>query len=88
MWQRLYNVGARKFVIVGTGLIGCTPSERSENKAEECNEEINKSSVKYNGALISQLKNLKSEHNDINYSYFDGYSAMDNIVQQPASYGT
>ncbi|KAF3453446.1 hypothetical protein FNV43_RR03886 [Rhamnella rubrinervis] len=86
--KRLYNVGARKFVIVGVGLIGCTPSERNENKAGGCNEEINRWSIKYNGALISILKNLKSELKDvINYSYFDGFSVMHNIVRKPASYG-
>lgn len=87
MWQRLYNVGARKFVIVGIGLIGCTPSERNAKKGEECNEEINRWSTKYSGALVSILKNLKSELKDVIYSYFDSYSAMDNIVRKPASYG-
>ncbi|PON62694.1 Lipase [Parasponia andersonii] len=85
--KRLYNLGARKYVIVGIGLIGCTPSERKRNKAEQCNEEVNHISVKYNGALNLMLKGLKVELKDINYSYFDGYSVMQNFVQKPAAYG-
>ncbi|KAH7546740.1 hypothetical protein FEM48_Zijuj01G0233500 [Ziziphus jujuba var. spinosa] len=74
--KRLYNVGARKFVIVGIGLVGCTPAERNGNKAGNCNEEINNLSVKYNGVLISILKALKSELKNINYSYFDGFTEV------------
>lgn len=44
-------------------------------------------SAKYNGVLVSFLKSLKSELKNINYSYFDGYSVMENIVRKPAAYG-
>ncbi|EXB66344.1 GDSL esterase/lipase [Morus notabilis] len=85
--KRLYNLGARKFVFVGTGLIGCIPSERNKNKGEQCNEEVNHWSVKYNEALRLMLRNLKFELNGINYSYFDGYSVMQNFIQKPTAYG-
>ncbi|KAF3949487.1 hypothetical protein CMV_024648 [Castanea mollissima] len=39
--QRIYNGGARKFVITGIGPIGCCPSQRYQNKTGECSEETN-----------------------------------------------
>ncbi|GMN51624.1 hypothetical protein TIFTF001_020772 [Ficus carica] len=85
--KRLYNLGARKFVFVGVGVIGCIPSERNKNKGEQCNEELNHWPVKYNEALKSMLRNLKFELKGINYSYFDGYAVMQNVIQKPSVYG-
>lgn len=85
--QRLYDYGGRKFVIVGVALVGCTPYERNEQTNQECNADVNQMAAKYNGVLVSMLKNLKSELKGINYSYFDGYSVMHNFIQKPAAYG-
>ncbi|KAF4358086.1 hypothetical protein G4B88_017074 [Cannabis sativa] len=79
--------GQVKFVIVGIGVIGCTPSERKSNKAEQCNEEVNSVAVRYNEALTSMLKSLKVEQKGFIYSYFDGYSVMQNAIHKPATYG-
>lgn len=68
--------------------MGCAPSQRIKNKAEECNEEANGLSVKYNEGLKSMLLQLKLELKSINYSYFDTYSVLQNIIQKPAAYGT
>lgn len=34
------------------------------------------------------LEELKSEFKDINYSYFDTYSVMLSLIQNPKAYGT
>ncbi|TQD89582.1 hypothetical protein C1H46_024880 [Malus baccata] len=85
--KRLYNYGARKFVIVGIGLIGCTPLERNERTDQERKADINQPSAKYNQVLISMLKNLKSELSGGNCSYIDGYTLMHNFIQNPTAYG-
>ncbi|MBA0550199.1 hypothetical protein Golob_021166 [Gossypium lobatum] len=85
--KRLYETGARKFVLTGIGVIGCIPAERVKNKTHKCNEECNFWSVKYNEELKAMLKGLKSERQGINYSYFDTYSIMQNVIQKPSSYG-
>ncbi|KAG7957645.1 hypothetical protein I3843_11G186300 [Carya illinoinensis] len=85
--KRIYNGGARKFVITGIGAIGCCPSERNKNKTEECNEETNRLSVKYNEGLTSMLQKWKSELKGISYSYLDTYSILQNFVQKPQAYG-
>lgn len=85
--QRLYASGARKFFLAGTGALGCIPAERVKNKTHECNEERNFWSVKYNEVLKAMLSGLKSELQGINYSYFDTYSIMQNLIQKPSAYG-
>ncbi|WP_423787579.1 SGNH/GDSL hydrolase family protein, partial [Klebsiella pneumoniae] len=82
--QRLHGVGARKFVVVGIGAIGCIPSQRAQNKSEECNGEVNFGAKNYNDGLKSVLQAFKSELKDINYSFFDAYAAFLNFIQNPA----
>ena len=81
-------MGARKFVLTGVGMIGCCPRQRRHNATSECNEEANYWSTKYNDGLKPLLENLKLESPDINYSYFDMYGAMSDLIQDPQKYGT
>ncbi|KAK9076344.1 hypothetical protein SSX86_004678 [Deinandra increscens subsp. villosa] len=85
--KRLYGMEARKFVVTGVGMIGCCPSRRRQSDTNECQVEANDWSIKYNNALILLLQDLKSELSDINYSYFDTYGAMNNIIQDPETHG-
>lgn len=85
-WQRLYDNGGRKFEIVGVGELGCCPVFRLKNKTE-CHVEANYWSTKYNEGLQSMLKEWQSVNEGIIYSYFDTYTAMNDLVQNPASYG-
>lgn len=79
---------ARKFVVTGVATIGCCPAQRKKTITNECNVEPNYWSTKYNDGLKALLQDLKSELSDINYSQFDTYGAMDNIIQDPQAYGT
>ncbi|KAK2441263.1 GDSL esterase/lipase [Trifolium repens] len=84
--KRLYNNGARKFEIIGVSTIGCVPALRLRNKTE-CFSEANFLSIKYNEGLQSMLKELKLENKDLNYSYFDTYGALQDLIQNPILYG-
>ncbi|KAF8009144.1 hypothetical protein BT93_J0205 [Corymbia citriodora subsp. variegata] len=84
--KRLHGYDARKFVFVGLPPIGCCPSQRSQNKSA-CNEDTNTWSRMYNTALLAMLKGLKSELNDISYSYLDAYAVVQTLVQNPSAYG-
>ncbi|KAJ9563559.1 hypothetical protein OSB04_008719 [Centaurea solstitialis] len=84
--KKMHGLGARKFVVIGVGVIGCCPAQTMINN-NECNADINYWSVKYNDALQSLLTELKSELSDINYSYFHLYDAMNDIIQHPQTHG-
>ncbi|KAK9268951.1 hypothetical protein L1049_000717 [Liquidambar formosana] len=85
--KRIYDLGGRKFVVVGVGAIGCCPSQRNQNKTGGCNEEANYCAVKYDEVLKSTLEQLKSELTNINYTYFDTYRMFLSFIQNPATYG-
>ncbi|PWA90185.1 SGNH hydrolase-type esterase domain-containing protein [Artemisia annua] len=87
LMKRLHGMGARKFVVTGLGMIGCCPRQRKDNATSGCNEEANYWSSKYNDGLKHLLENLKLESPDINYSYFDMYKAMSDLIQDPQKYG-
>lgn len=74
-------------MITGLSIVGCCPARRRETKNEECNEEMNYWSVKYNEGLVSMLQGSKSDLKDIHYSYFDSYKLLHNFIQNPAAYG-
>ncbi|XP_062077686.1 GDSL esterase/lipase At5g55050 [Humulus lupulus] len=85
--KRLHSYGARKFVMIGIGPIGCCPAQRRKSSSGDCFQEMNDWAIKYNDGLKSTLRELKSELNNINYSYFETYDVLNNLVQHPASYG-
>ncbi|KAM5586068.1 GDSL esterase/lipase [Rosa sericea] len=83
--QRIHSLGARKFVILGTGPVGCCPARR-DDKTGECNEVGNSISAKYSDGLKSMMQQLKPALG-INYSFFETYGIFRNIVQNPSTYG-
>ncbi|MQM13990.1 hypothetical protein Taro_046916 [Colocasia esculenta] len=85
--RRIYNLGARKIVFVGTGPIGCCPALRRRNATRGCTAEANYGSVLFNDGANSLLKGMKSELGDMTYSFFDSYTALLEYIQKPATYG-
>nr|XP_043608875.1 GDSL esterase/lipase At5g55050-like [Erigeron canadensis] len=87
LMKRLYGLGARKFVVTGVGMTGCCPAFRKQNPGNECNTHSNHWATKYNDGLKILLRKLKLESSDINYSYFDIYAAMSDLIKNPQTYG-
>ncbi|XP_078435067.1 GDSL esterase/lipase At5g55050-like [Wolffia australiana] len=85
--KEVYNIGARKILVLGTGPIGCSPSKRAPSKNNECDVEFNKPSMKFNTGVISILREMKTELADFSYSFFDTYAAFMEIISSPSSYG-
>ncbi|KAK4355236.1 hypothetical protein RND71_024207 [Anisodus tanguticus] len=87
--KKLHGLGARKFVITAVGSVGCIPLLRyqSANNSGECSQQANFWADKYNQQLKSMLQGLKAELKDINYSFFDTYNLLLNVIQNPATYG-
>ncbi|XP_059282904.1 GDSL esterase/lipase At5g55050 [Lycium ferocissimum] len=86
--KKLQGLGAHKFVIVGIGPIGCIPEQRILNPTDNCNDKANYWARIYNKGLQSMLQKLKSQlKEDFNYSYFDVYSFLGDLIQNPTKYG-
>ncbi|KAK4352822.1 hypothetical protein RND71_028340 [Anisodus tanguticus] len=58
---RLYNLGARKFVIGGVGLMGCIPSILAQSNSNGCSEEVNQLVLPFSDNVQSMLKQFKCQ---------------------------
>ncbi|KAL3503526.1 hypothetical protein ACH5RR_037975 [Cinchona calisaya] len=86
--KQIYNLGGRKFVVAGLTSIGCCPGQRIDSITEECKQDINALAINYNQQLTSMLAGLKLDFDDFNYSYFNSYTVLSDIIQNAATYGT
>ncbi|CAL4926089.1 unnamed protein product [Urochloa decumbens] len=85
--QRLYDLGARKLVFLGTGPVGCCPSLRELSATKNCSTVANDASVRYNAAAASLLAGMAARHPDMRYALFDSSAALLQFINQPAKYG-
>ncbi|CAL5005048.1 unnamed protein product [Urochloa decumbens] len=85
--QRLYDLGARKLVFLGTGPVGCCPSLRELSATKNCSAVANDASVRYNAAAASLLSGMAARHPDMSYALFDSSAALLQLINQPAKYG-
>ncbi|KAL9243750.1 hypothetical protein vseg_017601 [Gypsophila vaccaria] len=86
--QKLYSLGARKFVVFELGPIGCIPSiVRREKPNGKCDENKNKIVSIFNeklGLMMNSLSStLQDSHFVIGHAHWLGYDAIIN----PANYG-
>ncbi|XP_028783862.1 GDSL esterase/lipase At1g29670-like [Neltuma alba] len=54
-WENLYDIGGRKFVLVGVGYIGSTPRALTTLKTNSSTDDINKAAFLFNANLRSQV---------------------------------
>ncbi|XP_043705617.1 GDSL esterase/lipase 7-like [Telopea speciosissima] len=85
--QRLYELGARKFVVFEVGPIGCTPAMISNSSKGECNQEINDSVTTYNKELSSLLKSLNSKLKGSSFSQAKIYALWMLATEKAAKLG-
>uniref|UniRef100_A0A0A0L961 Uncharacterized protein n=1 Tax=Cucumis sativus TaxID=3659 RepID=A0A0A0L961_CUCSA len=86
---RLYNLGARRIVVVNVGPIGCIPYQRDSNPSlgNNCANSPNLMAQLFNSQLRGLLTELGSRFQDGNFLYADAFHIVQDIVQNHASYG-
>ncbi|TKV92737.1 hypothetical protein SEVIR_9G179800v4 [Setaria viridis] len=86
--QRLYELGMRRLFFVGAAPIGCLPLMRELNLlTQECHPGANDLSVRYNAEVASLLRSMSARHQDFRYSFFDGYTALMQYIDEPQANG-
>lgn len=87
--QELYNLGARKMLVAGLSILGCSPSERTylAFAGRPCNERINEASYEFNQKWEPTLANLQASLPGSTIVYSDIYTIAVQAVQNPLYYG-
>ncbi|BAF19784.1 GDSL esterase/lipase At1g71250 [Oryza sativa Japonica Group] len=91
--QRLYDLGARKFVLFSIQPLGCTPVVRTFLNAtsDACIEPMNHAALLFNSGLRSIVKNhnggVRSHMPAASFVYVNSYKIISDIIQHPAKYG-
>ncbi|KAF7846958.1 hypothetical protein BT93_L3539 [Corymbia citriodora subsp. variegata] len=83
----IYEVGGKKFAMIGIGQLGCVPSMRPLTRNGACLGEANRIAQLHNVALTSILAKLETQLQGFEYSYFDFYITGSERIQYPSKYG-
>ncbi|XP_057793695.1 GDSL esterase/lipase At1g71691 [Salvia miltiorrhiza] len=84
---RLYNLGARKFVIAGLGLMGCIPSILAQSRSGACSEEVNQLIVPFNTNTKAMINKLITNLPGVHFSYIDVHNMFQDLLANARSYG-
>ena len=61
-WQRLYELGARRVLVTGTGPLGCVPSQlATRSRNGECVPELQQAAQIFNPLLVQMTRDLNSQ---------------------------
>nr|GMC54762.1 GDSL esterase/lipase At5g33370-like [Ipomoea batatas] len=86
--RRLYNLGARRVIVTGTGPLGCVPAELAQHsRAGECATELQHAASLYNPQLVEMIKEINSE---IGSDIFIGANTNQmhlDFINSPAAFG-
>ncbi|XP_054805528.1 GDSL esterase/lipase At4g16230-like [Prosopis cineraria] len=86
---RLFNLGARKFMVANVGPIGCIPSQRDINPGagDGCVSFPNQLAQSFNSQLKSLVEKLNKNLQGSIYVFADSYRIMQDVLQNYKAYG-
>ncbi|XP_073279261.1 GDSL esterase/lipase At1g71691-like [Primulina huaijiensis] len=85
--SRLYNLGARKFVIAGVGLMGCIPSILAQSRDGTCSQEVNQLVLPFNANAKAMINSLSSNLPGSRFVYIDIANMFQDLLANARSYG-
>ncbi|CAD5180475.1 unnamed protein product [Musa acuminata subsp. malaccensis] len=84
----MYNIGARKMLLVGIGPLGCIPSQLAMNNITiRCVERANELVKQFNQYLIPAMIKLNSTLPGSFFVYHNIYDTFSDMIQNPSKYG-
>ncbi|KAL0805307.1 hypothetical protein Bca101_097798 [Brassica carinata] len=90
-YMRLHELGARKFVVVGVGPLGCIPFARALNliPAGKCSDQVNQIVRGYNMKLRHSLRTLNNElgYHNTTFVYANSYDLFLKLVLNYRQFG-
>ncbi|XP_061994570.1 GDSL esterase/lipase At4g16230-like isoform X2 [Rosa rugosa] len=90
LFSRLYNLGARKMVVVGVGPLGCIPYQRDINivaNPDSCVQLTNQLARSFNSKLQTLVTELNTNLTGAKFVYANVYGIFHDIIENYKSYG-
>jgi hypothetical protein len=87
--QKLFNLGARRFVLMSVNPLGCSPSVMLNQQISRngCVQGLNRAAHLFNTHLKSLVDVLKSEMPGSTFVYVNSYKIIRDIIRNPISKG-
>ncbi|EOA34484.1 hypothetical protein CARUB_v10022025mg [Capsella rubella] len=87
--KSLYDMGARKFAVMGTLPLGCLPGARNMagNVFKICEVFSNQAADMFNKKLSAELENLGGTFPGAKFMYIDMYSSLLGLINNPQASG-
>ncbi|GJR12331.1 GDSL esterase/lipase-like protein [Tanacetum coccineum] len=86
--SRMYDVGARRVLVMGTGPMGCVPAELAQrSRTGECSAELQRASNLYNPQLNDMLRGLNEEKGDQIFIAANTMRMHMDYISNPQAYG-
>lgn len=88
MLQKLYDLGARRVLVTGTGPLGCVPSELAQRgRNGQCSTELQKAASLFNPQLESMLLALNKKIGRDVFIAANTAKMHNNFVSNPSQFG-
>ncbi|XP_011077073.1 LOW QUALITY PROTEIN: GDSL esterase/lipase At5g33370 [Sesamum indicum] len=85
---RLYELGARRVLVTGTGPMGCVPAELAQrSRAGECAAELTRAAGLFNPQLTEMLRSLNSELGADVFVAANTYAMHMDFISNPQAHG-
>ncbi|KAL3851429.1 hypothetical protein ACJIZ3_013311 [Penstemon smallii] len=87
--RTLYDYGARKFVLIGVGQIGCSPNALAQNSPDgrTCVQRFNSANQIFNNKLRALVDQFNSNSRDAHFIYIDAYGIFQDLINNPSAFG-
>ncbi|KDO52499.1 hypothetical protein CISIN_1g017684mg [Citrus sinensis] len=85
---RLYDLGARRVLVTGTGPLGCVPAERAmRGRNGQCAADLQRAADLYNPQLVQLVKDLNSQYGSEIFVAVNTGKMQYNFISNPRAFG-
>ncbi|MED6156205.1 hypothetical protein PIB30_012481 [Stylosanthes scabra] len=86
--RRLYDIGARRVLVTGTGPLGCVPAELAQRSRNgECAPDLQQAAALFNPQLVQIISELNSEIGSDIFIGANTQQMSNNFITNPEAYG-
>lgn len=86
--QRLYDLGARRVLVTGTGPLGCVPAELAQRSRNgECAAELQRAADLFNPQLVEMINGINSNIGSNVFIAANTNQMHLDFVNNPQAYG-